>query len=99
MLCHGQHLVTRVESFSSQGDAPGPGDEISGAPPGLGSGKSGDHRKKTLCFMGFVHQELVNVPTEHHPTIVDISSPTDISFGNVKQIPKKGHQSQPLFTT
>ena len=40
---------------------------------------------------------LVNVPIKHHPTIGDISSPTDICFGDVKPIPKKGHQSQPLL--
>ena len=28
-----------------------------------------------------------------------IFSPTDICFGDVKQIPKKGHQSQPLENT
>ena len=34
----------------------------------------------------------------HHPTIEDISSPTDIYFGDVKPNPQKlGHQSQPLF--
>ena len=33
----------------------------------------------------------------HHPAIADISSPTNICFGDLKQIPKKGHQSQPLL--
>ena len=38
-----------------------------------------------------IFQGLVNVPIKHHPTIGVISSPTDICFGDVKQIPKKGH--------
>ena len=43
-------------------------------------------------------QGLVNVLIEeHHPTIGDISSQTDIWFGDVKHIPQlSGHQSQPL---
>ena len=32
-------------------------------------------------------QGLVNVPVEHHPTVGHISSPTNICFGDVKQIP------------
>ena len=50
-------------------------------------------------FQHNIQQRLVNVLIEHHPTIGDISSPTDICFGDVKQIPKKGHQSQPLYST
>ena len=33
----------------------------------------------------------------HHPTIGDISSPTGICFGDVKQIPKKGHLPTPVM--
>ena len=32
---------------------------------------------------------------EHHPIIWNISSPTDIWFGDVKQIPKMGHLPTP----
>ena len=42
------------------------------------------------------YQGLVNVPIKHHPTIGNVESPTDICFGDVKQIPKKGHLHQPL---
>ena len=38
---------------------------------------------------------MVNVPTKHHPTSEDISSPTDIWFGDVQKIPKKGHLPTP----
>ena len=48
-------------------------------------------------YVHLISQGLLNVPIEHHPTIGDISSPTDIWFGDVKKIPKKGHQSQPLY--
>ena len=43
-----------------------------------------------------VDQGLVNVLIKHHPTIGDISSPTDICFGDVKEIPKKGHLLTPV---
>ena len=33
----------------------------------------------------------------HHSTKKGISFPTDMCFGDVKEIPKKGHQSQALF--
>ena len=49
-----------------------------------------------------VYQKLLDttnvgfyVPIKHHPTIGDISSPTDICFGDVKPIPKKGHVQNP----
>ena len=39
-------------------------------------------------MLGDIHG-LVDVPTKHHPTTWDISSPTDICSGDVKPIPKK----------
>ena len=45
----------------------------------------------TVAWMieGYLKKGLVNVPILSN--IGDISSPTDICFGDVKQIPKKGH--------
>ena len=40
--------------------------------------------------------QMVNVPLKHHPTTGNTISNRYLCFGDVKQIPKKGHQSQPL---
>ena len=37
-----------------------------------------------------VYHRVLNVPIER-PTLGELISPTDICFGDVKQVPKKGH--------
>ena len=49
-----------------------------------------------MVLIARFQQGLVNVPIEHHPTIGDISSPTDMAEGDVKQIPKSWDIYQPL---
>ena len=57
-------------------------------------------RELCICITAYptIFSRVGQCPNvSHHPTIGDSSSPTNICFSDVKPIPKKGHQSQPLF--